>query len=59
MGQTTKTNGAQWVANVMNQLTTRRKKLPASWVKAAGLIRDSKQRRDLERHVKKIRAEWR
>lgn len=59
MNQTTKTNGARWVASVMRQLATRRKKLPASFLKAAGIIRDRKQRLDLERHVRKMRAEWR
>lgn len=30
--------------------------LPASWAKAAGLLKH--HRKDLERHLKKIRSEW-
>lgn len=53
----TKTNNS--VARLLARLTLARKKLPDSFLKAASIIRDSKQRRDLERHVKKMRSEWR
>ena len=59
MIQVTKTKGVRLATSVMSNLTTPRKKLPESFLKAAGIIRDAKQRRDLERHVKKMRAEWR
>ncbi|KKU78140.1 MAG: hypothetical protein UY03_C0003G0022 [Parcubacteria group bacterium GW2011_GWA2_47_64] len=44
---------------LLDRLASAQKILPDSWIKAAGIIRDAKQRRDLERHVKKIRSEWR
>jgi hypothetical protein len=43
---------------ILDRLAATRKKLPESWTKARGIIRDSKQRRALERHVKKMRSEW-
>jgi hypothetical protein len=33
-----------------------RKNLPKSWIKAAGLLKHKKK--DLEKHLKKVRSEW-
>lgn len=59
MSQETKTKDRQDIARLLERLTVARKKLPESWTKAAGLIRNARQRRALERHVKKIHSEWR
>lgn len=52
----TKNNG---VARLLARLTLARKKLPDSWIKARGILRNPKQIRALENHVRKVRAEWR
>ena len=46
------------IVNLLSRLATARKDLPESFVKAAGILHSKKQRRDLERHVKKMRSEW-
>ena len=50
----TKTKGAKIIAP--GELTKLHRPLPASWFKAAGLLRH--KRKQLELHLKKIRREW-
>ena len=59
MNQATKTKTDNRAMRLLDRQASAQKILPDSWIKAAGIIRDAKQRRDLERHVKKIRSEWR
>jgi hypothetical protein len=58
MNQATGTSTIGRMLRSANRVMGIRRQLPASWRKAVGLLRTLKQRRDLERHVKKIRAEW-
>ncbi|OHA20698.1 MAG: hypothetical protein A2W52_00425 [Candidatus Taylorbacteria bacterium RIFCSPHIGHO2_02_49_25] len=59
MNQTTRTKTIELATRPQELLMPRRAKLPESFLKAAGIIRDRKQRLDLERHARKMRSEWR
>ncbi|KKW10721.1 MAG: hypothetical protein UY50_C0027G0015 [Parcubacteria group bacterium GW2011_GWA2_49_9] len=55
----TNTKNKTTAAGLLARLTKSSAKLPASWTKARGMLQNQKQIRALEKHVKKVRAEWR
>jgi hypothetical protein len=44
------------IIDVKEMLKPQKRTLPKSWIKAAGLLKHKKK--DLEKHLKKIRSEW-